>query len=184
MGLIRFSTDYRGWTIYELPPNVQGMAALEMLNIMEATPAATEDPQSAPDLHKKIEAMKLAYADLYRYKRRSKIRQGSSQGIALQGVRARAREADQAASRGVQRRRRRAAMSDTTYLAAVDKEGNIASLIQSNFSAFGSGVTVVGMGSRCKIAAACLPSTAIIPTYWRRVKRPFHHHHPRLHEQR
>src|SRR5216684_2318801 len=61
------STAYRGWTIYELPPNGQGMPALEMLNIMETAPASPDGPLSVAELHKKIEAMKLAYADLGRY---------------------------------------------------------------------------------------------------------------------
>ena len=61
------STTYRGWTIYELPPNGQGMAALEMLNIMETLPASADGPLSVTELHKKIEAMKLAYADLGQY---------------------------------------------------------------------------------------------------------------------
>src|SRR5260370_9587969 len=61
------SIDYRGWKVYELPPNGQGMAALEMLNIMEQSQPDTAGPQAAAELHKKIEAMKLAYADLYRY---------------------------------------------------------------------------------------------------------------------
>src|SRR5579872_2128201 len=50
------STSYRGWTVYELPPNGQGMAALEMLNTMETTPASPEGPLSVAELHKKIEA--------------------------------------------------------------------------------------------------------------------------------
>src|SRR5208283_2298298 len=61
------SVDYRGWRVYELPPNGQGMAALEMLNIMESSPASPDGPLSVAELHKKIEAMKLAYADLGRY---------------------------------------------------------------------------------------------------------------------
>src|SRR5947199_713476 len=61
------STTYRDWTVYELPPNGQGMAALEMLNIMETVPASADGPLSVAELHKKIEAMKLAYADLERY---------------------------------------------------------------------------------------------------------------------
>src|SRR5580698_8638007 len=60
------SSDYRDWHIYELPPNGQGMAALEMLNIMEVTPAALS-PVSPLEWHKRIEAMKLAYSDLRRY---------------------------------------------------------------------------------------------------------------------
>ena len=61
------SIEYRGWKIYELPPNVQGMAALEMLNIMSNFQPDQEGPSGTVELHKKIEAMKLAYADLYRY---------------------------------------------------------------------------------------------------------------------
>src|SRR5262249_26705936 len=61
------SIDYRGWRVYELPPNGQGMAALEMLNIMETAPASPLGALSAPEMHKRIEAMKLAYADLRRY---------------------------------------------------------------------------------------------------------------------
>src|SRR5207248_1428140 len=61
------SIDYRGWKIYELPPNVQGMAALEMLNIMSNFEPDKGGPQGTVELHKRIEAMKLAYADLYRY---------------------------------------------------------------------------------------------------------------------
>src|SRR5579864_90182 len=61
------SIDYRGWRIVELPPNGQGMAALEMLNIMETLPADPDGPLSPCEMHKRIEAMKLAYADVYRY---------------------------------------------------------------------------------------------------------------------
>src|ERR1700730_2595918 len=61
------SIDYRVWRIYELPPNGQGMAALEMLNIMATSPASKDGSTSTSELHMKIEAMKLAYTDLYRY---------------------------------------------------------------------------------------------------------------------
>ena len=61
------SIDYRGWRVYELPPNGQGMAALEMLNIMETLPADPHSPFGPAELHHRSEAMKLAYADVYRY---------------------------------------------------------------------------------------------------------------------
>ena len=61
------SIDYRGWRVYELPPNGQGMAALEMLNLMETMPASPAGAFSADELHKRIESMKLAYSDLQRY---------------------------------------------------------------------------------------------------------------------
>src|SRR5207248_10542800 len=61
------SSEYRGWRVYELPPNGQGMAALEMLNIMETSPAVAEGPFSSAEMHKRIESMKLAYSDLGKY---------------------------------------------------------------------------------------------------------------------
>src|SRR5260370_7166892 len=63
------STTYRDWTVYELPPNGQGIAALEMLNIMETFPMGQKDWGfgSTNALHIMIEAKKLAYADLARY---------------------------------------------------------------------------------------------------------------------
>src|SRR5437879_6560743 len=58
------STDYHGWKVYELPPNGQGMATLEMLNIMEGFPLAAAGAMSTDTFHIKMEAQKLAYADL------------------------------------------------------------------------------------------------------------------------
>ena len=61
------STTYRGWTVFELPPNGQGIAALSMLNIMEHFPMAEYGHNSVNALHVEIEAKKLAYADMYKY---------------------------------------------------------------------------------------------------------------------
>ena len=61
------STTYRGWTVYELPPNGQGIAALEMLNIMERYPLGDMGHNSARALHTMIEAKKIAHADMIRY---------------------------------------------------------------------------------------------------------------------
>ena len=61
------STTYRGWQVYELPPNGQGIAALSMLNIMENFPLKDYGHNSAAALHVMIEAKKLAYADMARY---------------------------------------------------------------------------------------------------------------------
>src|SRR5208283_4720073 len=60
-------TTYRGWTVHELPPNGQGIAALEMLNIMSRFPIASYGFHSAKALHVMIEAKKLAYSDLLKY---------------------------------------------------------------------------------------------------------------------
>ena len=61
------STTYRGWTVYELPPNTQGIAALMMLNMMEQYPLGEYGLTSTKALHVMIEAKKLAYADMLRY---------------------------------------------------------------------------------------------------------------------
>ena len=61
------STEYRGWTVYEIPPNTQGIAALIMLNLMEQFPMAEFGFHSTRALHVMIEAKKLAYADMLRY---------------------------------------------------------------------------------------------------------------------
>jgi gamma-glutamyltranspeptidase/glutathione hydrolase len=140
------STDYRGWRVYELPPNGQGMAALEMLNIMEATPASTFGFSSPQEMHERIEAMKLAYSDLRRYDADPRT-YDVPLNILLSKEYARKRAAlidpakancDVPAGQPI--------ASDTTYLTVVDKEGNVVSWIQSVSSAFGSGVTVEGMG--------------------------------------
>jgi len=167
------STEYRGWTVYELPPNGQGMAALEMLNIMAQSAPDSGGPQGTVELHKKIEAMKLAYADLYRYNADPKFAKVPVKGLLSQ---------EYAAKRAAQIDPNRAncdpgagtPTSDTTYLAVVDKEGNIASLIQSNYSAFGSGVVVKGMGFALQNRGALFTLDPGHPNVLAPRKRPFH----------
>ena len=121
------STTYRDWTVYELPPNGQGMAALEMLNIMETTPASPDGPLSVVELHKKIEAMKLAYADLERYNADPRFAKVPVKGLlSKEYAKERAKLIDATHANcdvayGTPH-------SDTTYLTVVDHEGNIVSL--------------------------------------------------------
>jgi gamma-glutamyltranspeptidase/glutathione hydrolase len=168
------STDYRGWKIYELPPNVQGMAALEMLNIMGTFQPDAAGPQGAVEFHKKIEAMKLAYADLYRYNadpRFAKVPVPSLLSKSYATQRAALIDPNKAnCNPGAGR----PSTSDTTYLAVVDKEGNIASLIQSNYSSFGSGVVVNGMGFVLQNRGALFTLEPGHPNVLQPRKRPFH----------
>ncbi|MBV8050671.1 MAG: gamma-glutamyltransferase [Acidobacteriaceae bacterium] len=168
------STRYRDWTVYELPPNGQGMAALEMLNIMETAPAAPDGPLSAPELHKRIEAMKLAYSDLYRYNADPRFAKVPVAGLLSKDyARERARLIDPAhANCDVQAGN--PPMSDTTYLSVVDREGNIVSLIQSNYDAFGSGITVRGMGFVLQDRGALFSLDPASPNVLAPRKRPFH----------
>jgi gamma-glutamyltranspeptidase / glutathione hydrolase len=168
------STDYRGWKVYELPPNVQGMAALEMLNIMETFQPEKDGPRSTAELHKRIEAMKLAYADLYRYNADPRFAKVPVAGLLDKGYakqRAAKINPDKA---NCDPGAGHPATSDTTYLAVVDKDGNIASLIQSNYSAFGSGVVVDGMGFALQNRGALFSLEAAHPNALQPRKRPFH----------
>jgi gamma-glutamyltranspeptidase/glutathione hydrolase len=143
------SVTYRGWTVYELPPNVQGMAALEMLNILETFPLGQKDWGfgSTNALHAMIEAKKLAYADLAKYigdPRRQKLPVATLLGKPWAAERAKLIDPQHAncdATAG-----QLPAGSDTTYLSVVDRDGNMVSLIQSNYSSFGSGIVAPGTG--------------------------------------
>lgn len=168
------SVSYRGWTIYELPPNGDGMAALEMLNIMEQSKPDPAGPYSPAELHTRIEAMKLAYADVKAYDgdpRFNKIpaEQLLSKSYAAQRAglidpgRANCTIAPGALSR-----------SDTTYFTVVDREGNILSMIQSNYGAFGSNVTVEGMGFVLQDRGAAFSLDPGSPNALAGHKRPFH----------
>jgi gamma-glutamyltranspeptidase/glutathione hydrolase len=168
------SSTYRGWTIYELPPNGQGMAALEMLNIMETAPASLDGPLSVEELHEKIEAMKLAYADLYRYNADPRFAKVPVKGmISKDYAKQRARLIDPATAH-CDVLAGEPPSSDTTYLSAVDRDGNIVSLIQSNYSGFGSGVTVHGMGFVLQNRGGLFSLDPHSPNVLAPRKRPFH----------
>jgi len=168
------SSNYSGWTIYELPPNGQGMAALEMLNIMAQFQPDQNGPASAPELHKRMEAMKLAYADLYKYNADPKFSKIPVAGLLS------AEHASQRASlidpgkANCNPGAGAVSGSDTTYLSVVDKEGNIVSLIQSNYSSFGSGVVVKGGGFALQNRGGLFTLEAGHPNVLAPRKRPFH----------
>jgi gamma-glutamyltranspeptidase/glutathione hydrolase len=169
------STTYRGWTVYELPPNSQGIAALEMLNIMEHFPLPQWPGDERPEAwHVKIEAQKLAYEDLRRY-----VGDPRFARVPVRGLLSKAYAAERA--RLIRPDRAECAPSagspppgDTVYLAVVDREGNIASLIQSIYLHFGSGVVVEGMGFHLHNRAALFELDPGHPNALAPRKRPFH----------
>jgi len=168
------STTYRGWTIYELPPNGQGMAALEMLNLMETTDASPDGPSSVAELHKKIEAMRLAYADLHRYDADPRFAKVPVKGLlSKEYAQERAKLIDPAKANCAAEFGKPPA-SETTYLSVVDREGNIVSLIQSNYDEFGSGITVKGMGFALQDRGALFSLDPASPNVLAPRKRPFH----------
>ena len=166
--------DYRGWKVYELPPNGQGMAALEMLNIMETSPADPKEPFTPAELHKRIEAMKLAYSDLHRYNADPR-----SHDVPVAALLSKDYARKRAALIDPNKANCNAAAgepvgSDTIYLTVVDREGNIASWIQSIFSDFGSGVAVKGMGFELHNRGAGFTLDSKSPNVLAGGKRPFH----------
>jgi gamma-glutamyltranspeptidase/glutathione hydrolase len=159
--------------VYQLPPNGQGIAALEMLNIME-TLANSDGPLTASELHRRIEAMKLAYADAYRYNADQRVaRVPMAELISKQHARERARQIDPRRANG-NVVHAVVPNSDTVYLAVVDREGNIASWIQSIYAAFGSGITVGGMGFALQNRGAGFSLDPNHPNVLAGGKRPYH----------
>ena len=170
------STPYRGWTVYEIPPQGQGIAVLGMLNLMEGFPLGEWGFGSIRSLHAMIEAKKLAYADLLRY-----VADPRSARVPVRGMlskdyaRERARLIDPAhANAAVQPGKELEGGTDTTYLCAVDAEGNMVSLIQSNYSGFGSGLVADGTGFGLQNRGALFTLDAAHPNALAGRKRPLH----------
>jgi gamma-glutamyltranspeptidase/glutathione hydrolase len=144
------STTYHGWTVFELPPNGQGIAALEMLNIMETFPLAEYGHNSTRTLHTMIEAKKLAYADMIRFNADPHFAKIPVEGLKSKEF-AKTRAALINASKAnchVDAGTPPSTDHGTTYLSVVDRDGNMVSLIQSNYASvgFGSGLAVGGAG--------------------------------------
>lgn len=168
------SIDYRGWRVSELPPNSQGIAALEMLNIMETSTADADGPHSPAELHKRIEAMKLAYADVRRYNADPRFYKSPvAELLSKEYARARAKRIDPAKANSDVPAGHPIA-SDTTYLTVVDKEGNIVSWIQSIYTGFASAVTVEGMGFVLQNRGGGFTLDPAHPNVLAGGKRPFH----------
>ncbi len=172
------STTYRGWTVYEIPPNGQGIAALMMLNLLEQFPLSEYGHNSSRALHVMIEAKKLSYADMLRYVADPKFSQVPVHGmLSKEYARERAKLIDAAkASCQVAAGTPPGAGSDTIYLSVVDREGNVVSLIQSNYSSvgFGSGVVPAGVGFALQNRGALFTLDPAHPNALAGRKRPLH----------
>ena len=144
------STTYHGWSVYEMPPNGQGIAALEMLNIMETFPLKQFGHNSTDALHLMIEAKKLRLRRYVPLCCGPEIRPQ----IPVQGMLSKKYTAQRATLIDMSKANCTVSpgepdfptKGDTTYLTVVDREGNMVSLIQSNFASFGSGVVADGTG--------------------------------------
>jgi gamma-glutamyltranspeptidase/glutathione hydrolase len=138
------SVDYRGYTIWEIPPNGQGLAALIALGILEGLDIAQHPRDTAAAYHMQLEAMKLAFADAHRYiadpERADVPVRGLLDPSYLAGRRALIGPGAGSFGPGSPPR------GGTVYLCAADGEGRMISMIQSNYMGFGSGVVVPDWG--------------------------------------
>jgi gamma-glutamyltranspeptidase / glutathione hydrolase len=140
------SANYRGYDVWQLPPNGQGIAALQMLNILEQHDIASMGLYSAEYIHLFTEAKKLAYEDRAKYYADMDFGPVPVKRLISKEY---ARERNKLIHPERAARRIDAGLSDspnTIYLTVADKEGNMVSLIQSNYRGMGSGVTPPGLG--------------------------------------
>jgi gamma-glutamyltranspeptidase / glutathione hydrolase len=169
------STTYRGYTVYEIPPNGQGLTALITLNILEGFDLAALSAQPDRYYHTLIEATKLAFADRNRY-----IADPAFSKVPVAELLSK----DYAAKRRALINPRKAldspppgainVGSDTTYFTIVDKDGNAVSFINSLFDAFGSGIVASDTGIVLQNRGSAFSLDRTHPNYLEPGKRPFH----------
>ncbi|HKW41329.1 MAG TPA: gamma-glutamyltransferase [Gemmatimonadales bacterium] len=168
------SAPFKGYRVWELPPNGQGVAALEMLRMLEPYDLRGLGHNSAPYLHLLIEAKKLAFADAARYVGEPAAMQVSAAALLDDGFVA-ARRALIDPKRAADRPEAgTASASETIYLTVADSAGNMVSFINSLFDAFGSGVAVPGTGFALQDRGAGFTLDPGLPNTIAPGKRPFH----------
>jgi len=171
------SVNYRGYDVWELPPNGQGIAALQMLNILERHDVAALGFGSVDYIHLFLEAKKLAFEDRARFYAdpdfmdvsvaRLLSKEYAAERDSLIDMNRAAKEyphGDPAALR----------QGDTIYLTTADAEGNMVSLIQSNYRGMGSGMTPPGLGFVLQDRGELFSLEAGHPNSYAPGKRPFH----------
>src|SRR5581483_5530335 len=188
------STSYRGYDVYELPPNTQGFVALEMLNILEGYDIAAMGPASADYIHVLVEAKRIAFADRAAYLADPEFVPPAvlKTLISKEYAASRRREIDLAhAAREYKAGALKGASSsatvfeasanltgrdlgDTVYLTCADAHGNIISLIQSLFSDFGSGIVAGDTGIVLQNRGSLFNLTPGHPDQVAPRKRPMH----------
>lgn len=170
------STTYRDWTVYEIPPNGQGIAALIMLNLMEQFPMSDYGHLSVPSLHAMIESKKLAYADMKRF-----VADPAFSDVPVTGLLSKSYALERSkridlntAHCEVDHGDPMPRGSDTTYLCTVDGDGNMVSLIQSIYYGFGSGKVAKGTGFALQNRGALFTLDEEHPNALEPRKRPLH----------
>ena len=169
------STSYRGHDVWEIPPNGQGICALQILNLMEEFDVAALGHNSVDHLHLFIEAKKLAFEDRAHYYADPAFAEVPVSWLVSKSyARERAKKIDRARAATQVAYGDPKLDSDTVYLCAADGEGNMISLIQSNYASFGSDICPDGVGFPMQNRGQAF---SLDPTHRNRLepgKRPFH----------
>ena len=165
--------DYRGYTLHEIPPNGQGIAALMALGILGNFDIAELPVDSVASQHLQIEAMKLAFDDVYRYVAEGKAMQVSADELLDDDyLRSRARLIDP--NRAQDFGAGNPIKGGTIYLSTADASGMMVSFIQSNYMGFGSGVVIPDWGISLQNRGHGFSLDASSPNCVAPGKRPFH----------
>ena len=165
-------TDYRDYSVWEIPPNGQGLTALLALNILEGFDLATFPRESALAYHLQIEAMKLAFADAHRY-----IADPEKVAVPTSGMLSKSYAAERRALIGDMARAFEPGdppKGGTVYLCTADADGMMVSYIQSNYQGFGSGIVVPGTGIALQNRGSAFRLDSAHPNVLAPRKRPYH----------
>ena len=169
------SSSYRGWDVWEIPPNGQGIAALQILNILDEFDIGSLEPNSAGHLHLFIEAKKLAFEDRAIYYADPEFADVPVDWLISKGyAKKRAALIDPNRANTDVKPGDPELDSDTIYLTAADGEGNMISLIQSQYAGYGSTICPDGVGFTMQNRGQ---SFALDPNHRNKLephKRPFH----------
>lgn len=170
------STTYRGYELWELPPNGQGIAALQILNILEGYDLASMGHDSPEYVHRFVEAKKLVFEDRARYYADPDFADVPVERLISKEYAAERRkliDPDRAARR-VEAGGAALEEGDTIYLTTADEDGNMVSLIQSNYRGMGSGMTPPGLGFILQDRGELFSLEEGHPNVYAPGKRPFH----------
>jgi len=164
--------SYRGYDVWEIPPNGQGISALVALNILEGFDLSAHPRESVESYHLQIEAMKLAFADTLRYVADPEHADVPVRGLLDKGYAAERRRL--IGERAIEPAPGSPPRGGTVYLCAADGDGLMVSFIQSNYMGFGSGVVVPGTGIALQNRGANFSLDPAHPNIVAPGKRPYH----------
>jgi len=170
------SVNYRGYDIFELPPNGQGIATLQILNILEGFDLRAMGRNSPETLHAMIEAKKIVWADRAKFYADPAFTKIPLAGLLSKGYAAERRKLidPNRAAKQVEAGNPALGQGDTIYMCTADDEGNMVSLIQSNYRGMGSGIVVPGLGFMFQDRGELFSMDPQHANVYAPGKRPFH----------